>query len=75
LKRFPDFAAEHPEIPWRKTVGMRNLLAHGYFTVDLGAVWRTVHSDLPDLQRKLGGLAGTESDQAAEPSQTGRPAL
>lgn len=64
MKRFPDFAAEHPEIPWRKTVGMRNILAHGYFTVDVGAVWSTVHSDLPDLQRKLRGLADGDAGQA-----------
>jgi uncharacterized protein with HEPN domain len=63
IKRFPDFAAEHPEIPWRKAVGMRNILAHGYFTVDLGAVWKTIHSDLPDLQRKLRDLADTDGDK------------
>ena len=33
-KRFPDFAAQHPEIPWRNAIGMRNILAHGYFTID-----------------------------------------
>jgi len=57
-KRFPQFAAQHPEIPWGKTIGMRNVLAHGYFQVDLGAVWKTIHSDLPDLARGIDELIG-----------------
>ncbi len=39
----------HPEIPWTEIIGMRNRLVHGYFEVDLGEVWDTVHRDLPPL--------------------------
>ena len=63
-KRFPDFAAKHPEIPWRMPIGMRNILAHGYFTVDLGAIWKTIHNDLPTLHRNLRVLADSVGDQA-----------
>jgi uncharacterized protein with HEPN domain len=28
---------------------MRNVLAHGYFEVDLDIVWQTIVSDLPNL--------------------------
>ena len=41
--------AAHSEIPWREIVGMRHRLVHGYFEVDLGKVWDTVHHDLPSL--------------------------
>lgn len=37
-RRHPDFAARHPEIPWGGIYGMRNAIAHGYFTGDLYAV-------------------------------------
>jgi uncharacterized protein with HEPN domain len=33
--------------------GMRNRIAHGYFDIDLGIVWDTVHADLPDLLKRL----------------------
>jgi uncharacterized protein with HEPN domain len=33
---------------------MRNRIAHGYFDIDLSVVWRTVHTELPDLVEKLG---------------------
>ncbi len=44
-----DFAAAHPELPLSVAYEMRNALAHGYFTVDLGIVWKTIENDLPNL--------------------------
>lgn len=48
-RHHPEFAAEHPELPLAVAYEMRNALAHGYFKVDLGIVWRTVRKDLPQL--------------------------
>jgi uncharacterized protein with HEPN domain len=45
----PGFAASHPDLPIRAAQEMRNVLAHGYFGVDLAVVWSTVKSDLPAL--------------------------
>ena len=44
-----DFKNNHPEIPWKKIVSMRNRLTHGYFDVNLDIVWETVARDLPPL--------------------------
>ena len=30
---------QHPDIPWSRIVGMRTLLAHEYFRIDLDIVW------------------------------------
>jgi uncharacterized protein with HEPN domain len=30
MDRFPEFADQHAEIPWRNIRGMRNRIAHGY---------------------------------------------
>ncbi len=48
-KRFPQFAAGHPELPLSFAYRMRNVVAHGYFKVDLELVWKTISVDLPDL--------------------------
>lgn len=52
----PDFAARHSDIPWTLIYTMRNRVAHGYFTVDLEIVWKTIHQDLPELGAKIAGL-------------------
>lgn len=44
-----DFAAGHAEIPWNIAYEMRNALAHGYFKINQGIVWRTIEVDLPVL--------------------------
>ena len=41
------FAHEHPDIPWRAIVGMRNRLVHDYAGIDLDRVWETVRNDMP----------------------------
>lgn len=44
-----EFRKAHSEIPWREMVGLRNRLVHEYFRIDFGAVWDTIHKDLPKL--------------------------
>jgi uncharacterized protein with HEPN domain len=44
------FAAEHPQIPWKQIIGMRHVLVHGYFEIDLDIVWAVIQKDLPPLQ-------------------------
>ena len=55
--KLPDeFIRAHPEIEWRKIVGMRNRLVHGYFGVSLPLVWQTIHGHLPEFRDKLDKL-------------------
>lgn len=45
--------ARRPEIPWSDIRGMRNVLTHGYFDVDLSIVWTTAQSRLDELRAAI----------------------
>ena len=48
-----DFKREHPDVAWRDLVGMRNILAHGYFHVDRDVMWNAITRDVPRLRKSL----------------------
>ena len=45
--------ANHPEVDWRNISAFRNVVVHGYLSIDLKRIWDIVESDLPDLKAKL----------------------
>ena len=49
----PEFVAAHPDLPLAFAYDMRNLLAHGYYKVDVAVVWKTIERDLPFLQQQV----------------------
>jgi uncharacterized protein with HEPN domain len=49
----PEFVSAHPDLPLAFAYDMRNLLAHGYYKVDVAVVWKTIERDLPYLQQQV----------------------
>ena len=54
-----DQQREYPNLPWPKMVGMRNVLVHNYFNIDLDIVWQVVETELPALKEKIARILGT----------------
>lgn len=57
-KHYPQFAAQHPQLPLASAYQMRNALSHGYFKVDFEIVWNTIRHDLPSLRRHIRAALG-----------------
>jgi uncharacterized protein with HEPN domain len=47
------FRENHPDVPWRDIVDMRNALVHGYITTNAALVWDTCTNDLPSLRNEI----------------------
>lgn len=50
------FRDKNPDAPWKKLAGLRDKLIHDYMGVDVLAIWKSVESDLPELQKQINKL-------------------
>ncbi|NDJ18648.1 DUF86 domain-containing protein [Myxacorys almedinensis] len=48
-----EFKAQYPDLPWVEIVGLRNVLVHEYFRINVEVVWAIVEADLPDLKLRV----------------------
>ena len=46
-------ASQWPDIPWRRVIGLRNILIHGYASVNDRLVWDVASGHLPQLAVRL----------------------
>ena len=56
------FRKKHPDLPWSKMAGMRDVLVHDYMGVDLKTVWKVAQERLPELKPLLKGSKSTKND-------------
>jgi uncharacterized protein with HEPN domain len=54
----PETRDAAPEIPWTDVAGLRDLIAHEYFRIDLARVLAIVERDLPPLEQAIDRLLG-----------------
>jgi uncharacterized protein with HEPN domain len=49
-----------PDTPWTDIAGLRDLIAHEYFRIDIHRVLEIVERDLPGLRNAVNNLLGAE---------------
>lgn len=53
-RNIPDWLREkYPQVPWKRMVGMRDRLIHGYFGIDYKLVWDAIKIELPKVKTEL----------------------
>ena len=54
IKNIPEeVKKKYKDIPWKNIVGMRDILIHEYFGIDLDLTWRVVENDIPNLEKEI----------------------
>jgi len=43
----------HPNIEWKKIAGLRDILAHQYFGIDIDIIWDILKNKLPALEEEI----------------------
>ncbi len=52
----------HPEVEWRPIIGLRNVLAHGYWGLDVETLWDTVQTDIPELLHQVRQILASQTE-------------
>ncbi len=54
VKNIPDNVRnKYPDIPWKNIAGLRDVLIHSYFGVNLKRTWNVVKKDIPELKENI----------------------
>ena len=49
----PEVRAQHSDVDWRKIAGLRDVVIHEYFGIDLELIWDIVIREVPALRPQL----------------------
>ncbi len=54
VKHIPEDAKEdYPEVEWKKIAGLRDILVHAYFGIDVEVIWDIIKNKIPKLKIEI----------------------
>jgi len=48
-----DLKSKYSNIEWKQIIGLRHILIHEYFSVDVPLIWSVMQYDLPDFKNTI----------------------
>lgn len=58
-----EFRQAHPDISWRRIIGLRNILIHRYDEISRQVIWKTVVSELQPLLAQIEDLLSSLTEE------------
>jgi len=56
-KKIPETVKrQNPNLPWREITGIRDILIHEYFGLNLKVIWKTLKEDFPVLKPAISAM-------------------
>lgn len=52
-KKMPEEIKESVGIPWKQIIGMRDMVSHDYFNLDIKTVWDTATKSVPEAKQEI----------------------
>jgi len=52
-KDFKSFCEKVDDVSWNEMAGLRNIVAHEYFGIDLEIIWKSIEEDIPHLKKAI----------------------
>lgn len=49
----PEIRDQYPSVEWRKIAGLRDILAHAYFSLENETLWDIVQNKVPELLEQM----------------------
>lgn len=48
-----EIISKYPEVAWRQAKGMRNIVVHEYFGINIEYLWNTIQENLPTFKTQI----------------------
>ena len=67
--------AKKVDVSWKMIIGLRNIIAHDYFALDVISIWHIVSVNIPDLESKLHNYLAAHNTKYLPPFDDETPLL